>query len=627
MKFRSDIQILRGVSVLFVVLFHLGFEFFRNGLLGVDVFFVISGFLMAVLYEPNNKVKFFRRRALRLLPSYYVVIIATVIFSFLITTRNESVQVFDQAIWASVFTSNIGFWLENSYFDQGTFKPLLHLWSLGVEIQFYLLVPLISFFVRKNKLLLLFFLITSLVLCFGAISISPKTAFFITPFRIWQFLIGYGVALYFTNQGDTNTKGYGWVGSFALLIILFVLFLPLDGASTSALTGHPGVFSLIISSATALALALGLPSFVENSSLGKTLEVLGKYSYSIYLAHFPVIVIYNSRPFEGTVYGADTIFDLVAITLLIALFSYMLFNFVERKTLPKVVLNRWKATALASGIGILVLSSFLNFIQEKGLTPKERMIFSAKSDRTWSRCGKSFRLLNPTEAICEITGKSESQSNGDIMLLGNSHATSIRGSFIKAALKHDYNLWFFVLNSAMNVDGPSPRKIINKAVQASVSIIYVHQSAMSFDKKTLESLLLAARDEGIGVVYIEPVPVWETSIPKAMYYDDSSLQQKREVLSKSVEEYYEENKKIFLALNELSNSFTFSRVSTSEVLCTPGCLYKSAEGSPLYFDAHHLTETGSALLYPLIERKVAYFGTDIDNISELNADTLPKVEL
>lgn len=614
MKFRSDIQILRGVSVLFVVLFHLGFEFFRNGLLGVDVFFVISGFLMAVLYDHREKGNFFRRRAIRLLPSYYVVIVFAVILSFFVVTRNESVQVFNQAIWASIFTSNIGFWLDNSYFDQGAFKPLLHLWSLGVEMQFYLLVPLISFFVRKSKLLLLIFLLSSLALCFWAISISPKTAFFITPFRIWQFLIGYGVAMYFTNNGNTISRSYSWVGGAGFLLILLVLLAQLDGESTSILNGHPGVFALGISLATALTLAYGLPSFLQNSSVGKVLEVLGKYSYSIYLAHFPVIVIYNSRPFEGTLYGAETIADLIALVLLISVFSYLLYNFVERKTLPQRILKKWGVSVLTSGLGIVALCLTLNFLQVKSLTAQDRMIFGAEGDRTEYRCGKLIRILNPTAITCELTGLPEDRSDGSIMLVGNSHADSIKESFRNAALKNNYQLSFFVSNSAMNIDGPSPKKIVDQAVNEGVKIIYVHQSAMSFDKKMFESLLVEASNNDIGVVYIEPVPIWRKSIPKSMYYERNS---KREVdLEKNVKEYYDENKEIFLALNQLADSYSFARVRISRVLCNSKCLYKSSEGAPLYFDSHHLTETGSALLYPLIEEKVAYFGVDPNQVSD-----------
>ena len=135
MIYRKDIQILRGISVMLVVLFHLGFTLFQSGFLGVDVFFVISGFLMAILYSHDNKKEFFARRAKRLLPTYFIITLLTVCSAIFMVTPNEYAQVFSQSIYASSFSSNIGFWLQNSYFSKAEFNPLLHLWSLGVTIK------------------------------------------------------------------------------------------------------------------------------------------------------------------------------------------------------------------------------------------------------------------------------------------------------------------------------------------------------------------------------------------------------------------------------------------------------------------------------------------------------------
>jgi len=129
MRYRKDIQILRGIAVLLVVLYHLGIGGFNSGFLGVDVFFVISGFLMAVLYDQNKKMEFFKKRSLRLLPAYFVTIAATVVASILIVTPNEYNQVVEQSVYADLFASNIGYWMQNSYFSRSEFNPLLHLWS------------------------------------------------------------------------------------------------------------------------------------------------------------------------------------------------------------------------------------------------------------------------------------------------------------------------------------------------------------------------------------------------------------------------------------------------------------------------------------------------------------------
>ena len=177
MTYRDDLQILRGMAVLFVFLYHLKVLGFENGYLGVDLFFVLSGFLMATLCDKSGILEFYSRRMRRLLPAYLFTILFTTIAVIVFAVPSDATQRFDR-FWFDVFgLSNVAFWLENSYFETSAFKPLLNLWSLGVELQFYLIAPFLLPFLRKRMIVTLLIILGSLMASMIILSISPKTSF------------------------------------------------------------------------------------------------------------------------------------------------------------------------------------------------------------------------------------------------------------------------------------------------------------------------------------------------------------------------------------------------------------------------------------------------------------------
>ena len=237
MQYRKDIQILRGWAVLLVVLYHLQVEGFTSGFLGVDIFFVISGYLMAVMYTPERKLEFFSKRARRLLPAYFVVVLATLATCLTITTPNDFGQVARQALFATAFLPNIGYWLENSYFDKAAFKPLLHLWSLGVEIQFYLLIPVLFWVFKRIRGSFALLALGSLAACWLILGLSPKTAFFWMPLRLWEFFLGYGVVMHLKNRSANSMPSTALsVGGMFMLVCIPIL--DVDGTAPSILFGH-----------------------------------------------------------------------------------------------------------------------------------------------------------------------------------------------------------------------------------------------------------------------------------------------------------------------------------------------------------------------------------------------------
>lgn len=471
MKFRSDIQILRGVAVLYVVLFHLGIQSIQSGFLGVDVFFVISGFLMAVLYDNSDIKGFFVRRANRLLPAYFVVIITTLLISFIINTPNETDQVVSQAIFGSTFLSNIGFWLQNSYFSKSEYNPLLHLWSLGVEIQFYLVVPILAYFFCKIRYSLVFILLLSMVLCFFVVTISPKTSFFMMPLRVWEFLLGYGCALYFTKNGDIKSSNHTWLGGVGLLLIFIIPFLNVDGQSLNIVSGHPSLIALLVSAATSMVLIFGLPRLVEQNFLSKVMTKLGKYSYSIYLVHFPIIVLYLSKPFGGTVLDISNTEEFITIFIMIALSSIALHKFIETR---KFQIDIWKISAISVTTTFL-LAMALPWVKNLTTSEEQQKVFSAFQNRSIYRCGQLIRIIEPQALSCNLTEGLVGTKNS-ILLVGNSHADSIKSTFAEVAEQNGITTYFIVQNNPLMSGGLSPQSVVNEAKSKYIKHIVVHFS-------------------------------------------------------------------------------------------------------------------------------------------------------
>ncbi|WP_199525230.1 acyltransferase family protein [Pseudoalteromonas sp. bablab_jr011] len=593
MNYRSDIQILRGIAVLLVVLFHLGFSSLKSGFLGVDVFFVISGFLMAVLYDEDNKSGFYLRRARRLLPPYYVVILFTLIASFLFTTMNEASQVINQTIYATAFASNIGFWMEASYFSKSHFNPLLHLWSLGVEIQFYIIVPIIFWLLKKSKINYFLIMSMSFILCLVVVGISPKTSFFMMPLRLWEFLIGYGAAYYFTNNGSLKFYKYNWLGLFGLTFLLMIPFISVDGDALSALYGHPGILALLVSLATASVLVFGLPSIVEKFMISKLLERLGKYSYSIYLIHFPVIVIYLSEPFSGTKLGADSFVDGLIISVLIIIASMLLYYFIESRKFKYSV----RKLVIIPSIVLMGVILVLLFAQNIYIPKGEQLIFEASTDRSTYRCGKLIRVIEPRAISCDLTSEINSP-NQKIMLVGNSHADSIKEALRETSIEHQTKVFFIVQNTPLMKNGITPEKIIEDAVSKKIDKLILHFKSHSISNEVLQNFIELAKFEGIKVYFIEPVPMWKHHIPSGMYSLMVNNEDKIGVMTKA--DYLEENLEQIKYIREIDDE-NFTSLPIVDLFCKPTCEYSTNKGVPLYFDTDHLTITGSKRINDVFE--------------------------
>jgi peptidoglycan/LPS O-acetylase OafA/YrhL len=592
MKYRKDIQILRGISILLVVLFHLGVSGFEKGFLGVDIFFVISGFLMAGLCESTQTRDFYLKRAKRILPAYFVVILCTLVVCLALTTPNDFDQVITQSLFAIAFSSNIGYWFENSYFDKAAFKPLLHLWSLGVEIQFYLLVPVLHKFITKYKGGYFTLLVASLAACFVVVGISPKTSFFMMPLRLWEFLIGYGVATYMSKHPQGENSVLRWIGAACLTVLIGIPMLgDVDGAALGWVRGHPGLSALFVAMVTGTLLAVGLPTRFENLRIAGFLETVGKYSYSIYVVHFPVVVLLLYQPFSGTLLKANGIAQTFGLIALICVLSVLMYRFVEYPLRMGSRTLRW---LLVAGCAVLVLIPFGLMFQNLKFSIKERAVFGAWTDRDVYRCGKLIRLLEPNSRSCEITD-TVTKPKHRILLVGDSHADSVKATFKSAAEARNVSIRFLVENAPLREGGMTAEGLIHEAELRNIGTIVMHYSPGGVDPLIVKKVADLALKKNIKVSFIKSVPVWGEHLPKALY---KNLTESVPIPRMTLDNYLEANRSFDEALSNIDlENFKIHQIA--EIFCRPDCQVVDASWRPLYFDSSHLTLTGSELLRPV----------------------------
>lgn len=328
MALRTDIQALRGLAVLLVVFHHAKFGLLNAGYLGVDIFFVISGYLITGMIKSGIEqgtfrfAEFYFRRAKRLLPAAYVTFAVTALISLFLLSANELHDFGAQIIGAVTFTANIALWNQTGYFDgAATLKPLLHVWSLSIEEQYYLLLPAALAFIPQRfwKYGIIMLLLTSLALCMVLVQQKPSAVFYLLPTRAWELAIGSFAALL-----SIPHKGKTWVAlQFAFwpsLAILFILpVMPLG-------TAHPGIDAFLVCLATAIVILRYHPA-INGGVAPKALAKVGNFSYSLYLVHWPIFAFINNVYVGEPPLGVH----ISAVILALAI-GFLLYRYVEVPT-------------------------------------------------------------------------------------------------------------------------------------------------------------------------------------------------------------------------------------------------------------------------------------------------------
>jgi len=332
LRYRADIDGLRAFAVLPVVLYHAGILGFSGGYVGVDVFFVISGYLITAMIWSEvqagafSLVKFYERRARRILPALFAVIVASIVMGGLYLMPSEFQDLSKSALATTFFVSNIHFRHTLNYFTTAAeFRPLLHTWSLAVEEQFYIIFPLLLLLAarlsRRPMLVAMaaLFLI-SLVASIYATHRTPASAFFLLPTRAWELLLGSFLALGFGPRLQTR-RSWEVAAAGGILLILVPVF------AYTEQTSFPGLAAIPICAGTAILLQAGMEG---QTVVGRVLSVrpvvfVGLISYSLYLWHWPILVCLRYYFFLGHLDIAVAIVG-IFLSLIVAVISW---HFIE----------------------------------------------------------------------------------------------------------------------------------------------------------------------------------------------------------------------------------------------------------------------------------------------------------
>lgn len=434
---RAEIDGLRSVAVLSVVFYHFGYNVLRGGFVGVDIFFVISGFLIGGIlwreYASSGTLvlgRFYMRRIRRLAPAYFAMAFVSLIAGWILLLPSEYREFGKSLIASAVYLSNVLFYRQTGYFDgPSDDKMLLHTWSLSVEEQFYIFLPLTILALGRSRKTLIAGLgllaVASLVSSVAMTHRSHTAAFYLFPYRAWELLAGVFLAI---AGAQWNLKwafgaGVSWLGM--ALILGSVLFIP-EGAN------FPGWVVTVPVAGTILILVNGQDENWVNSVLSAKVPVfLGVISYSLYLWHWPILVLLKYVHVDPLGLG-ERLFWL-SIVFVVSVVSW---RFVER---PVRVSSALSSRALLGG----TLSASLILLISGGMVfkgngferrfPEETQIhIQASADflQDWSRCktGKDGPFAGLE--VCPIGPKDQTP---EVFVWGDSHVRAFREGLAKAA--------------------------------------------------------------------------------------------------------------------------------------------------------------------------------------------------
>ena len=633
--FRYDINGLRAYAVVLVVLFHFGILGFSAGFIGVDIFFVISGYLMTgIVIKSLDKgnfsiINFYLSRGIRIVPALFVVCVLLLILGWFFLLPQDYKSLGLHSLSSINFFSNIVYWRESGYFDTSSHnKALLHTWSLSLEWQFYLVFPIIVALVYKikksHKFIALCFLagiIFSLIL---AILIPFKNAipgFFLLPFRAWELLLG-GMIFFIPKEKVPFPKFTEIVGFSLIVISCFLFTEQTTWPSYNALVPVLGAFFILLANQ-------------QNSifTKPKLLQWLGNNSYSIYLWHWPIVF------FLHYFYKNDELLFIVSGILLSLVLGWLSYTLIENPTrkffssISKVKAYSIWFVSITTISSISLIIFYFNGFNDR-FSNNTQIIVNTISDKN-KRIGE-----------CVTTSDSESirmcqYGNGQVKLLviGDSHSDAILNGVINALPNNTSLIHVWIPSCATVVglnrtdqkgfncgklvsqtikkfdDYPNvPVLVINRINSLFhgetenennfIPVRYIDKPYSAYDEKYYYEmknnyLLTLKKFSKNHLVYVtSPLPNAKVSVPDYLAKSINFGFLNEDPLKLDINEYRSNSKLAIDAQSEASKKYGIRVIDLSKYFCDQKYCYFTKNQEPLFRDDDHMRFSKSAALSP-----------------------------
>ncbi len=610
MQYKSEIDGLRALAVLPVIFFHFDLNGFHGGFIGVDIFFVISGYLITkLLYKDISAQKFslldfYERRARRLLPAAFLVLFCSYIAGYYLFAPQDFKAFGESLHWFAFFASNIHFMNEAGYFDlPSQVKPILHTWSLSVEEQFYFIFPIILYLIyqfRKNNILTLIW-----VLIILSFSISVYTtyeykafAFYMLPSRGWELLLGSVLAL-----GGLPRLQHARLSNFIAITGLALIFLAM--ALYDKNTPFPGFAALIPCIGTVFIIWSNLETknFIGKILSWKPLVFIGLISYPLYLWHWP-LVVFPRYYLNRELLAVEVLLLIVSAFVL----SYFTWKFIEQPIRARKIFINQKAILASAFAGIILFFAIGRVTDvHKGFPNRLPEPARTYAMGVWDKHKNIKKCQNVSinvilkDELCPI-GSNKDTLKPRFIVWGDSHANMLLPMLSKQADK-TYQQGFLASQGACPPILNLGNKKCSEFTQAIFKLIkrnnirniilvgrwglYIHKRGFS---ENLTKTLNLLKNRNIWVM--ETVPDHIINVPLTIA-KEMMRGNKFETLALPTIKYKEHRsylRKTFLQNTDVKFQF----IEMIDILCgaRKHCLM-TANGRSLYFDNDHLSTHGA----------------------------------